>query len=144
MTDNSLSLISSIRDKSNNFIIKSLEKRGISGIVPSHGKILLTLNRYGSITKSELAKEIGREKATVTILIAKLIEHRYVVEKKNDIDKRKKELFLTKEGKEFLTILKEISEEMFSIEYNGISDIEREEFIKIINKINRNFSLISE
>lgn len=137
--DNSISLISKIRDKANNLIVSELEKNGISGIVTSHGEIIVNLFKAGSLTKKEIAEKIGRDKSTVTVLIDKLEKNGYVKQEKKLQDTRYTVISLTEKAKVFEGKFMEISQAMFDIEYKGISNLEQKEFLKTLNKIFSNF-----
>lgn len=137
--DNSIYLIGRIREKANNFIISELEQLGLTGVVPSHGDILATLFQYDELTMTEISNKIHRDRSTVTTLINKLTKLGFVATKKNPKDNRSNVVYLTQKGREIRPQFKEIGEKLFEKEYAGISEEEREFFLKILNRLLKNF-----
>ncbi len=137
--DNSISLISKIRDRANNFIVNQLEKAGIQGVVPSHGAIIAALLKSGQLTKKELAEKIGKDKSTVTVLVDKLEKAGYLQQEKSMADSRFTVISLTEKTDKFKYIFDEISSNMYEIEYQGITQEEREIFLQLLEKIASNF-----
>ena len=101
--------ISFIKEEANQFIIKELEKKGIDGIVPSHGSILMALYKKKQMTMKEIAEDIRRKQPTVTVLIDKLLKLGYVEKRKDAEDSRSSIIQLTKKGDEFRSTFIDIS-----------------------------------
>lgn len=141
-SDKTIYLISRIREKANEFILKELEQIGFMDIAPSHGDILATLFKYGECSMSDIANSIHRDRSTVTALVNKLIKLGYIYSRKDVKDSRSTIIFLTEKGKELEPGFKEISQMLYNIEYKGISEEEQEAFEKILKKIYNNFSVI--
>jgi DNA-binding MarR family transcriptional regulator len=70
--------IARIREKANAFLVAELARRGVPGLVPSHGSILARLYLHGPLPMGRLAALIGRKKNTVTTLVRKLEAAGYV------------------------------------------------------------------
>ena len=70
--DNTINLISRIREVSNIFIVSELEKMGMKGIAPSHGGIIAILIEHRELTMTEIAEKINKDRSTVTTLVKKL------------------------------------------------------------------------
>jgi len=134
-----ISLISKIREKSNRFIIAEMSKHGIEGIVTSHGDSLYALLMKPRLTMAEIATKIGRDKSTVTALVDKLVRLGYVTKERDTEDTRVVYVALTKRGTELKPIFDSISKEILDILYFDISEEEKEELIRILNKMNSNF-----
>ena len=64
--------------QANRFIAIKLKERGLDGIAPSHGDILMQLFACGEQPMQELARAIGRDPSTVTALVKKLAAAGYV------------------------------------------------------------------
>ena len=71
-------LISSVRNRANEFIVDNLQKAGIENIAPSHGHILHNLYIKDGITMTEITQKIHKKKNTVTVLVDKLIRYGYI------------------------------------------------------------------
>lgn len=139
-SDNSIKLISLIRQRANKFLLEKLEKIGLTNIAPSHGDIFFTLFKNDHLTKTELATKINRDRSTVTTLVNKLIKLGFIAEKENPEDKRSTIIYLTEKGKDLEEDFIRISQELYQIEYQGISDKEKKMFLRILNNIYQNFS----
>lgn len=135
---NSISLISRIHEKANKFIVRELEKQGISGIVPSHGDILAVLFEFEKCTMKELAQKIHRTKATLTVLVDKLEKLELVTREKTDKDSRITYIRLTKKGQAFKPVFEEISQNLYTKIYTNFSTEEAKSFNALLKKINQN------
>ena len=138
--DNSIHLISQIRKKINDFLLQELKKIGLKKLVPSHGDIFAALYKHGELTMTEIAEKINRDRSTVTTLVKKLSKLGYVESKVDPEDNRSNIIFLTPKGKKFKKDFKKISFKLHEIEYQGVSEEERKVFLKVLKKINNNFS----
>jgi DNA-binding MarR family transcriptional regulator len=138
-TDNTIALMGEIREKANKFILQELEQVGFKDIAPSHGGILSTLFKLGECTMTDISNSIHRDRSTVTALVNKLIKLGYISSRKDERDSRTTIISLTEKGKELEPKFKEISQNLYEIEYRGISENERIAFEKILKKIYNNF-----
>ena len=87
-TDAVIDRIARIREKANAFIVAELSRRGVTGLVPSHGSLLGQLYRLGPLPMGRLAALIRRKKNTVTALVRKLEAAGYVSCRKDPADSR--------------------------------------------------------
>lgn len=138
--DNTINLISRIRELANNVIVTELEKLGVKGIVPSHGDIIVTLIKHRELTMTEIAEKINRDRSTVTTLVKKLNTIGFTATKKNERDQRSNFVFLTSKGRELEKGFKEISERLYSIQFEGVSEEEKEVFRSVLLKVYNNFN----
>lgn len=134
-----ISLISKVREGANRFITTEMEKRGIEGLVPSHGDILVALMKSERLTMKDLAQKINRDKSTVTVLVEKLIKQGYVEKTRDTEDNRIVLVTLTEKGKALKPEFEAISKDLLSVVYKDISQREKEELIKTLLKIKNNF-----
>jgi DNA-binding MarR family transcriptional regulator len=134
-----ISLISKIREKSNRFIVSEMSKHGIDNIATSHGDIIFSLLMKPRLTMAEIADKIGKDKSTVTALVDKLVRLGYVTKERDSEDTRVVYVTLTQKGTELKPIFDTISKEVLDVLYLGISENEKEELIRILNKIYSNF-----
>lgn len=138
-TTDVISLISKIREKVNRLIVLEMSKHGIEGIVTSHGDIINALFKKPRLTMAEIAEKIGRDKSTVTVLVDKLVRFGYVTKERDTEDTRVVYVTLTQKGHELKPIFEAISRELLDVFYLDISEKEKEELCKILNKIYNNF-----
>jgi Transcriptional regulators len=102
-------LISRLHARTGEIIRAELERRGLAGLVPSHGSILAMLYAQGELPMSTLALGIGRRKNTVTTLVRKLEDAGYVRRKADPADNRVSMVSLTTKGETFREDFEEIS-----------------------------------
>ncbi|MFZ5969897.1 MAG: MarR family winged helix-turn-helix transcriptional regulator [Bacillota bacterium] len=134
-----ISLISSIREKANKFVMREMKERNIQGLVMSHGDILVALFKEQVLTMKDIANRIEKDKSTVTALVDKLIDIGYVKKEKDPSDNRVILVVLTEEGKKFQSDFEEISDALLSTVYKGFSEDEKEALINHLTRIKENF-----
>ena len=139
-TDHVIALIARVRDKAYEFIIRELNKKKITGLVPSHGGIMSTLFKKNKASMKDLAARIGRDKSTVTALVHKLIAAGYVTRERDPDDNRITYLRLTAKGRSLEQDFDEISENLIATAFSGFSQQERESMVKSVVKMLNNFS----
>ena len=140
MKNNAISLISRIREQANKFIINELEENGIKGIVPSHGDIMAVLYSCEKCTMKELAQKIHRTKATLTVLVDKLIALNLVEKEKSDTDSRVTFIKLTEKGKSCRQVFEDISNKLNLKLFKDFSDQEIETFSQLLEKARHNIT----
>ena len=134
--------MSRIREQANKLIVRELRQRGVEGIVPSHGDIMVHLFAAEECTMQNLAKQINRTKPTVTVLIEKLVACGYVVKEKSAEDNRVTLIKLTAKGWELKPIFEVISAKMNAIVYQGLCEEEAEMLEKVLTQINGNLDKV--
>lgn len=136
--DNTLSLVSNLREAINRALVEEMNKQGIEGLVPSHGDILTRLFQHGEMPKSQIAMTIQKDKSTVTTLINKLKKLDYVKTRKNPEDSRSILVSLTDKGKALKPSFMLISERVFGALFKEIEEEERQAFRKTLKKMLEN------
>jgi MarR family transcriptional regulator, organic hydroperoxide resistance regulator len=137
-TDEVISLISKIRESANELIAGQLAQRGVTGIVSSHGNILVQLFRHGPLPMNQLASLIGRKKNTLTVLIEKLSAADYVALSKSSADGRVTMVELTEKGMAFQQQFQEISRILLDRVWGDMSPADRETLVTGLEKLARN------
>lgn len=130
-----LYLISKISEKGNHYITDELKKNGATGLVPSHGDILMALYVNGKMLMKDIAAKIHRTKPTVTVLVDKLEKLGYVKREACAEDSRRVYIVLTKKGEEFKTIFERISEGLNEMLYKSLTDEEASEIERLLKKV---------
>lgn len=138
--NNAIDLITRIREKANKYFVRELEARGIPGIVPSHGAILMQLYDGRDCTMKELAEKINRTKPTVTVLVDKLAECGYVVKAKSPDDNRVTYIRLTPAGLALKPALDEIAAGLNDLVYGCLTDREALDMEIALWSIDRSFA----
>jgi MarR family transcriptional regulator, organic hydroperoxide resistance regulator len=137
-TDSIISLISRIRERANEFLVEQLEQRGVTGIVSSHGNILVQLYRHGPLPMNRLASLIGRKKNTLTVLVGKLKTAGYVKLSKSPTDSRVTLVELTETGSAFRQQFQDISRVLLERTWGDIPPSEREPLVETLEKLEKN------
>ena len=132
---NLLSLISTIHEKGNRFIIEELKKYGIEGLVPSHGDILVCLYGQDKMTMKDIADKIHKTRPTVTVLVDKLEKLGYLKREISQEDSRYTYITLTKKGQDFKPIFEKISEDLNNLLYKNLSKKESDILEKLLQKV---------
>jgi DNA-binding MarR family transcriptional regulator len=136
--DNTASRISKTKELVNQYIVTSLQKHGVVGIVTSHGEIILALLRRECLTMSKMAAVIHKDPSTVTTLIKKLQNFGYVELTKNEADKRSVSACLTDKGRALEPAFMQISQELRIQMYKDISESQKNVFKQVLGQIIEN------
>lgn len=127
--------ISRLRDLSHAFLTEAMNVKGIDGLVPSHGEILLALHLNDALNMQEIAKQVGRSKPTVTILIDKLVLLEYVKKRRSSTDGRIFEVSLTAKGRKLIISLGDISTQMHQKIDGILSTSEKKQLSTLLSKL---------
>lgn len=127
--------ISRIREEIHNLLVRELKFHGIEGLVPSHGDIIAALRNGKTLTMTEIAEKISRDRSTVTTLVNKLVAAGYVITEKNPDDKRSSFVKLTAKGEGTREVFRDISDKMFSKIFKDMTEEERESFSAALENI---------
>ena len=136
--NNALYLISRIREAANRFIVQELEANGIKGVVPSHGDILVVLYTCEKCTMKELAQKIHRTKATLTVLVDKLIALKLIEKEKSSQDNRVTYIRLTPLGESYKGVFEKISCELNNLLFKDFSEEETKTLVTLLEKTRAN------
>lgn len=133
--------ISRTKQKMTQFVQMQLKMQQMAELIPSHGNILTVLYENGEkMPLNEVAKRIGRDKSTVTSLVNKLVGLGYVEKVAGQQDKRVTFIQLTEQGYELKPRFDQISARVYETAYRGFSPEEKEQFLSLLKRINKNFS----
>jgi DNA-binding MarR family transcriptional regulator len=112
---------------------------GLEGIVTSHGDIIYALFNHERMTMAEIAAKIGRDKSTVTALVDKLVKLGYVGKERDSRDTRVVYVALSDKGRELRPVFEAISAKVLGTFYSGVSEEEKTELARVLDKIYHNF-----
>lgn len=125
--------------QANRFIAIKLKERGLDGIAPSHGDILMQLFACGEQPMQELARAIGRDPSTVTALVKKLAAAGYVRTEKGVEDRRATIVSLTERGRGLRGEFEAVSKELSVVQGLGIDPTDMETARRILGTVRDNF-----
>lgn len=123
----------------NGFIIQQMHERGMKGLVPSHGDILMVLFAQKTLTMQALAGRINRDPSTVTALVKKLVREGYVETSKSEADHRVTEVRLSAQGKALKKDFESISTSLVQTQMQGVKLKDFGITCKTLNHIRENF-----
>ena len=136
-----LYFLSKTKKKMIKFIESQLVEEGIEDLVPAYGNILTVLyNNNGRLMMKDIAAIVGKDKSTITALIKSLMKLGYVNKIKSEKDKRITYIELTKKSYGVKNKFDKISNELNEKAYKGFSEEEKEMFLRLLKKMNNNFS----
>lgn len=137
-TSNVISQISKIKEQANAYIMDELRKNDISGLVPSHGDILMVLFHQEDVTMKMLADKIHRTKPTVTVLVNKLVALGLVKKEESEEDARVSYVRLTDKGRGFQDVFYNISLHLAARLFQGFSDNEQKQLENLLGRVLEN------
>jgi len=105
---------------------------------------LKKLRDKDGMNQEHLAESLNFSKATSTRAIKKLELEGYIIRKKDNIDKRAYNVFITKKGKKLMNIFRNISSDWTDILLTGFKENEKELFINFLKKTIENASANKE
>lgn len=130
-----LSLISHIHSVSAEFTNRRLAEKNL---ISSHGFILFQLARNETMSMTQLAACINRDKSTTTVLVKKLLAEDLVKITTSSEDSRVRLISLTSKGKKYKDLTSSISEDLLTVCYNGFSKEEKQKLLSLLSKVNQN------
>ncbi len=133
--------IARIREKANALVENELKGRGIKGIVPAHGPVLVfLLQQREPVPIRAVVESVRRVKSTVTVTIRTLEKHGYLRKLPCETDARITYVELTAKGRRLQKDFEEISRTLRSKLYGDMSEKDRERLIKQLDEIEENLS----
>ncbi|MBL8021164.1 MAG: MarR family transcriptional regulator [Leptospirales bacterium] len=130
--------IATIREKTHSRMEQYLNDYGLAEIAPSHGSILIALDRVDSLTMGELAQAVDRDKSTLTVLVNRLEQLGYVRRLPDSQDLRITRIALTdrarKARRKFTMVSQRMNREFFA----GFEDAELNELRRLLTKLQSN------
>jgi DNA-binding MarR family transcriptional regulator len=135
-----LFLTSRLRDEAYRFLADELNQQGLTGLTPTHGAILNALFLHERLPMGRLAELIGKDKSTVTALVKKLIDYKYVEKTTGADDMRVTMVRLTPHARGLAPRLMEISGRLRKTAYKGLSRAEQMMLVELLERVIGNFS----
>ncbi len=139
-----IATIANIHNSANKLIVEELKKHNLLGLAPSHGDILILLyqNKEG-VPMNKITTSINKDKSTVTALVNKLEKMELIEKLKNKSDSRSTMITLTKKGLDTKPIVMDnISVKLLETTYNGFTEDEKEDIVKLLERVKDNFSKV--
>jgi DNA-binding MarR family transcriptional regulator len=93
------------------------------------------VNRLGHPTLSELARELGVSRPSVTAAVAKLTDAGFVAKVASDEDRRVSHVHLAKRGQRMVRLHDEVHQSVADLFTNALTQRELRELVRVLNKV---------
>jgi len=131
-------LISKIHQLSGRVFTRMLRERRLDMINTAQGRIMFPLWRQDGISIVDLTRETALTKSTLTSMLDRLEEAKYLQRVPSTTDRRKIEVHLTDEGRRLQEEYSGLSQEMAELFYEGFSSSEIDEFERCLERLLQN------
>lgn len=116
-------------------IINTLNNLRVEGVSTAQYQVLDVLSESGSKTTKELAELRGISQSGTSRLTKRLLDKRYIEQKRSDIDRRSYDIFITPAGREFLQRSAVFRNEMLAAIESALTEEEIALFAALCRKI---------
>lgn len=116
-------------------IISNINRFNIEGVTTAQYNVLDILDKQGSKTTKELAEIRGISQAGMSKLTKRLLEKNYIIQNRQEIDRRAYDILVTPEGKDFLIRSEKFRNEIMNLIENTLTEKELDCFIQLCKKI---------
>ena len=137
-------LISKIKQISGRIFDRKLKDYDINDLNGAQGRIIFSLWQNDNIPISELARQTALGKTTLTSMLDRLEQSGYIVRNADEKDKRSVLVSLTVKSKSLEGRYEDVSKEMTSLFYEGLSEQQIDEFENLLKHILSNLVMYEE
>lgn len=116
-------------------IISNINRFNIQGVTTAQYNVLDILDKQGSKTTKELAEIRGITQAGMSKLTKRLLEKNYIIQQRQEIDRRAYDIFITPAGKDFLVRSEKFRNEIMNLIESTLTEKELNGFIQLCKKI---------
>lgn len=120
-------------------LLEAFQKEGLD-LTKEQMVVLKKLHGQDGLSQNELAVLTFRDKSSLARLLSKMEAKNYIIRKKSKDDKRINEVFLTDEGKSIFMKSFPVIKSLMNVMEKDISEEEKQQLIKILKKVQSNFS----
>ena len=131
-------LISKIHQLSGRIFAGLLRERDLDMINTAQGRIMFPLWREDGISIVDLARETALTKSTLTSMLDRLEEAKYLQRVPSRTDRRRILIYLTDEGKRLQERYVRVSQDMTELFYEGLTGPEIDEFERCLERLLQN------
>ncbi|MCY6369263.1 MarR family winged helix-turn-helix transcriptional regulator [Clostridium ganghwense] len=130
-----------LRDRINDFLKMKLKEVGADDLVPSYGSLLYVVYTHGGrVQISVLYNTLLKQKTTITEMINRLVKLGYLKKEKCAEDRRVTYVIATEKAMDIKKKFDNISEDLLNKLYDGFTEGEKSEFVRLMQKAIKNFS----
>lgn len=128
-------LISQIKQLQGRAFEKMLKESGIDAFNGPQGRILYVLWEYEKLTITEIGRLTSLSKNSLTSMLDRMEEGGLIERIPDKQNRRQIFIFITEKAKGYRKAYDQVSEQMNTLFYQGLSEAEIVEFERILNKI---------
>lgn len=136
-------LIAKIHQLGGRIFAKKLKQYQLTEINPAQGRIMFPLWQKDEISIHELSKSTLLGKSTLTTMLNKLEDEGYLKRVSSERDRRKTLIKLTEKTQELQEKYVQVSSEMNELFYHGLTEQEKDEFDKYLERVLENLTTYS-
>jgi len=136
-------LIAKIHQLGGRIFAKKLKQYQLTEINPAQGRIMFPLWQKDEIYIHELSKATLLGKSTLTTMLNRLEDEGYLKRVPSEKDRRKTLIKLTEKTQELQEKYVQVSSEMNELFYQGLTEQEKDEFDKYLERILENLTIYS-
>lgn len=107
----------------------------VEGVSTAQYYILDTLYKQGSKTTKELAEMRGISQSGISKLTKRLLDKQYIMQERQENDRRSYNIVLTKDGEDFLSRVDSLGNEMMNLIEEALTPEEVGDFSRMCKKI---------
>ena len=121
-------------------IVSVSNRFNVEGVSTAQYYILDTLHKQGSKTTKEMAEMRGISQSGISKLTKRLLDKQYIMQERQENDRRSYNIVLTKEGKAFLSRVDSLGNEMMHLIEEALTPEEVQAFSKMCKRITSLFA----
>lgn len=136
-------LIAKIHQLAGRIFAKKLKQYQLTEINPAQGRIMFPLWQKDEISIKELSKVTLLGKSTLTTMLKRLEDEDHIQRISSKKDRRKTLIKLTEKNQELQEKFVQVSNEMNDLFYRGLTEEEKDEFDRYLERILENLIIYS-
>ena len=140
MQDKSLFALSGVYHIKERLLTRLLRRHGLGRLSPAQGRILMALYEQDDIPVRKLSEMTSLDKSTLSLSLTRMEQFGLVERSGDEKDRRVVRVKLTHSGRSHRQACHEAMQEMSDILYCGVTNEERDVFLRVLNQLFENVS----
>ena len=137
MQDKSLFALSGVYHIKERLLTRLLRRHGLGRLSPAQGRILMALYEQDDIPVRKLSEMTSLDKSTLSLSLTRMEQFGLVERSGDEKDRRVVRVKLTRSGRQ---ACHEATQELTDILYCGVTNEERDVFLRVLNQLFENVS----
>lgn len=140
MQDKSLFALSGVYHIKERLLTRLLRRHGLGRLSPAQGRILMALYEQDDIPVRKLSEMTSLDKSTLSLSLTRMEQFGLVERSGDEKDRRVVRVKLTRSGRSHRQACHVAMRELIDILYRGVTNEEREVFLRVLNQLLENVS----